>query len=463
MDFYSIFYWSLIVFVVVFEIIRKKKSKVDSFTLFSFSFLLSYLLPAALWASIPDLFSNDLPYQLFYNASSKPEVLLVLLLAYGLLTLSYSIFSSSRIPIKIQVSPVKTNAIHKRVVFLMISFSLLVFIGISLLGGVSEFIQAGLEARHNNSGYGVVGYFRYFYSAFSMILVALVLMLLYRKKLHVPRVYTPVLIVVFVLSFIALVANGGRGALIGIFINIVFFLYMINFIKFRLKFVLMFGLVLYFLLFIALELHSISNAIVNNRDVDMLVRIAGFNDRLVVAILHVFQYSAHYLFLIVEWFNRPEAYDYPRLFSDNITAFILLIPGVDLSSVGLLTVPDEISKYVMGKTNGSIPPGWIGWALLNGGFIWLIVKVIYSAFVMAVVDKTKSCFLQGLGYYWGSYFYFVFVSLILGFLFVGSASNLIRGKIGLILFFMLLFLLPFYRIVRLKIVLNGQGSVVNEH
>lgn len=117
MDFYCIFYWSLVVFIVVFEIIRKKKSKVDSFTLFSFSFLLSYLLPVALWASVPDLFSNNLPYQLFYNASSKPEVLLVLLLAYGLLTLSYFIFSISRIPIKVQVSPVKANAIHKRVFF----------------------------------------------------------------------------------------------------------------------------------------------------------------------------------------------------------------------------------------------------------------------------------------------------------------------------------------------------------
>ena len=97
----------------------------------------------------------------------------------------------------------------------MLAFSVLVILGILLTGSVFSFIAAGIEARNNHSGYGVVGYFRCFYSAFSVIFVAIALFATCRGEIGFNCKYFPFLLCVLTLGMIAIISNGGRRALYG--------------------------------------------------------------------------------------------------------------------------------------------------------------------------------------------------------------------------------------------------------
>jgi hypothetical protein len=253
------------------------------------------------------------------------------------------------------------------------------------------------------------------------------------------------------LGLLALVSNGGRGGLIGVFVYSLFFLYMVGIFKIRINTIFLGLSFLYIALFVVFEMHSISNSIIRGVDINLLERLEGLSSKLVSSIVYVFQYSAHRIFIIVEIFKNPDVYSYPRLGADNVASFVVLIPGMNPLEIGLYEMPDIISQDVMGKTNGVIPPGWIGWALLNGGYFWLFLKVAYSALIASIIDKSKKTIVRSLGFFWGSYCYFVLILLFTHLLFSGTSANLIRGFIGAILFFVVLFFVPGFRAFKLKI------------
>lgn len=449
---YILFYWLFVLFVVLNEFLRKKKSKVDFFTLFSFSFLMSYLLPSALWVTFPETFFEGVAYQLYYNPAQSIEVIASLLIGYFIFFVSYSLFSRSKLPFLVSIVPLKScRSIVRSITFIIIMSCFLVVIGIVLMNGVGNFISAGIEARHNHSGFGVVGYFRYFYSIFPILFIAAMLFLVERRQLKLSRSFVFLMFFVLILGWVALISNGGRGGLVSVVINIVFFLYMIGKIKVNIKQILVGFLVLYLMLFVVLELHSISSAVLRGDAINLVGRFNTFFDKIGKAFLSVFQYSAHYLYIITEWFVEPSLYNYPRLGSDNITAFVLLAPGFDAVSVGLYDIPDNISQEVMGKTNGAIPPGWIGWALLNGGFVWLFFKVIYSAFFAALLDKSKSNIIESFGAPIGSFFYFSLLLFLSILLFSATSTNMLRSAIGFILYVFFMFFMPYMRVGKLKL------------
>ena len=209
---------------------------------------------------------------------------------------------------------------------------------------------------------------------------------------------------------------------------------------------------LLFFLFIIIEMGHISWAVTEGPGVDFPRLLGRFHDRVGSALLHVFQYSAHKLFIIVEIFKNPEIYNYPRLGSDNLSAVLLTLPGVNTSNTGLYILPEVISQKIMGKDNGSIPPGWIGWALLNGGYCWLFLKMIVAAYLGATLDKSKVNFINSLGDKLGAYFYFILVLFLYWVLFASGATNLLRSKIGLVIFLMLLCILPFVRVIKIRLI-----------
>lgn len=448
-----IIYWFFILIVILIEVFRKKQSKIDFFTIFGFNFLLSYLIPSALWISFPNTFSEKLPYTLFYNPTKTLELSSALLISYFTFFIFYTIFTNIKLPFYITADPLYAKEkIYTKIIIIMTFFSLLVLLGILMMSGITPFIIAGIEARHNHSGYGIVGYFRYFYSSFPVIFIAITLFYIYRKELKFRYAYYPLLLFTILTGIIALVSNGGRSSLVNVGINILFFLYMIGKIRFRLKIIIIGLTVFYFSLFVISELHSIAGALIRGVDVNLIDRFMAFPYKVSNAILSVFQYSAHYLFIIVELFKNSDIYNYPRLGSDNISGILLLVPGLDTQNIGFYDLPDNISQGVMGKSNGAIPPGWIGWDLLNGGYLWLFIKLIYSAYLAATLDKSKKYLINSIGYGLGSYIYFVIILLFYNLLFSVTATNLIRSNIGLLLFFTLLCFLPITRILRVKLI-----------
>lgn len=452
---HTIIYCFFILIVILIEVFRKKRSKVDFFTIFGFNFLLIYLMPSILWVSFPDIFSDGIPYTLFYNPAETLEVYFALFISYFTFYISYTIFTKSHLPFYITAKPLYNKIkTYRKIAVIMIFFSLLVLLGILMMGGISQFIVAGIEARHNHSSYGIVGYFRYFYSAFPAMFMAIVLFFIYKKELKYKYTYYLLFLFIILTGGMALISSGGRGSLVGIGINILFFLYMIGKIRFRFKAIVLGITVLYFSLFIVSELHSIAGALIRGSDINLIDRFIAFPYKISKAILGVFQYHAHFLFIIVEIFENPNIYNYPRLGSDNVSALLLLIPGSDIQNIGFYDLPDKISQSVMGKSNGAIPPGWIGWSLLNGGYLWLFIKLIYSAYFAAILDKSKKYFINSIGYGIGSYIYFIMLLLFYGLLFSGTATNLVRSNMGLLLFFLLLCFLPTTRILKLKLIKN---------
>lgn len=449
---YIIAYWFLIAVLVFYEVLRFKKSKVDFLTIFNFYFLISYLLPCAIWVSMPEVFEKAVPYHLFYNAAETVEVLLAVSIGYAGFLYFYRLFYYVRPPFYFIALPVGGGeALARKMVFVMLAFCILVFLAIGIVGGVADFIAAGIEARHNSSGFGVAGYFRYFYSAFPLIFIALITMGLgaraglWGKKSRLTFVF------VFTVGLLALISNGGRGALIGAAVNVFMYLYMVGRLRITFSMLLLLVPVLFSLLFIVLELHSISNALIRGEDVTLLERLKNFPVRVLDSIVAVFSYYAHYLYIVVEMWEKSDVYNYPRLGSDNVSAFILLLPGVDSNAFGFFDLPDVVSQEVMGKTAGSIPPGWIGWTLLNGGYFWLVVKVAYSAMVAVMIDKSRDKILDSAGIVVGNFVYFLCVLVVYNLLFMGTASNLIRGSLGALTFFALMCFVPYFRVVRIAL------------
>ena len=105
------------------------------------------------------------------------------------------------------------------------------------------------------------------------------------------------------------------------FINTFFFLYILD--KIEITSVIAGLFILLFFLFIIVEMGHISWAITEGLGVDFSRLLGKFHDKVGNALLHVFQYSAHRLFITVEIFKNPERYNYPRLGSDNLSAVLL--------------------------------------------------------------------------------------------------------------------------------------------
>lgn len=444
-------YWLFFSAVVCIEVFRKKSSKIDFFSFFVFMFLISYLLPAALWITLPEKYSAGLPYDLKYNAAARPAVFLTLVVSYCSFMLSYFFFCYIKLPFRLSCRlSVCSNVVSKRLLVAMLPFSFLVVLGVLVQGGIYNYIAAGVEARHNHSGYGFIGYLTYFFSAYSLIFVGIALIFLFNEKARVSLGQYVLLVFLGVLGSIALLVTGGRGSIVYVVVYVMFFVYMSG--KLRFGFMTIVGSVvaLFLSLFVISELHGISYAVINGLEIDLVSKFIVFYDGFFESFLYVFKYYAHYLFIIVELYDSPEVYGVPRLGADNYTSMIMMVPGYSSETVGLPTLPDEISQGVMGKYNGMIPPGWIGWAMINGGVIWLVIKIVVAAFFGAVLDKSKNSMVGFCGYV-GLYVYFSFIVILYTIFFTANASSLFRGNLGLYMFFVMVFFVPFIRIVKISI------------
>lgn len=156
----------------------------------------------------------------------------------------------------------------------------------------------------------------------------------------------------------------------------------------------------------------------------------------------------HYLFTISEFFQAPSIFNYPRLGSDILSGLLLIIPGSSGEHYGLATLPDVVNQEVMGKTNGYIPPGWIGWSLIDGGIPYLTIKLFISALICSFIDKSYINLSKTTS---GVLIYFIFIIFITDLLFIGTAMNLFRGSLGKFLFIFLFVFMPYTRIGKISL------------
>ena len=445
---YILLYALFSLMVITVEFARDKIIKIDSLTFFSIFFLLYYLLPSLTWVLFPETFAELGKYVVRYNAAATPEVFLSLLLSYMVFAAFYLTFKRIKVPVIFFASSIgPLSSVKKRLLIVISMFSGLVVINVLLLGGVSEYVAAGLEARHNKVGYGVAGYLAYFLDVSSMMFMTFLFIFIIRKysKLTVSG-----LLVVFfaaALFSIALMAKGGRTAVVEAAVYCLLFWYAYRNKTYDVKVFSTVLIVLPFLLFVVLFMRRIgANIMADNFFLDN-VAMENITDSIRFSLLSPFIYFSHYLYTITEFFADPNAYGFPRLGADTLSAFILVMPGVDGSAAGLQELPDLVNQHILGKYNGYVPPGWIGWALIDGGMAYLAIKLFLAAFLLAWIDNSAKGILK-IGPL-GLFVYFIVLIVLYKAIFVPTAMNFVRGMLGTYLFMLLLLAFPGLRIVRI--------------
>jgi len=448
---YSLGYFIIILIAILVEIYRKKYSRIDSFSIFLLGFFLSYLIPCFLWSLLPELFQEKLPYNLYYNAASTPEVFFTIALSYTSFCLMYLFFKKSGSILSLGTESINYNNIQQRTRFFIIFslFVFLIFIMILLSGGLTEYISSSLEARHNKTEFGLAGYLNYLLTAALFLFISAVYLWSEKEYYQIGLFSKIIIIITLVFVSISLLARGGRSSIVNVLIYVMVFLYFTGKIRINVKTIFLTILFSFISLFIIYYLRKMSaNLIAGNYMLDN-IDIVTFLEDIGSVLIYPFQYFVHYIFVIVEFFKQPDAYYYPRLGSDIISGLVVMIPGMNGQSLGLPELPDIVSQNIMGKYNGYIPPGWIGWSLMDGNYIFLIVKLSFSALICSFIDKSYPLISKKTSI--GDLNYFLIILFVISILFEVTSMNLFRGRIGEGLFFILYFCLPKLRLGKIKL------------
>lgn len=446
---YAFFYLILLVAVAAIEFGRDKLAKVDSFSLFNLIFVMNYLMPAFLWALIPGIFLDNMPYGLYYNAASTKEVAFIIYFSYISFVLFYLGMKKIRFPYLLSFTgwgSVSNSCFSScKLLFVISFFPLVVLLNITLVGDMGEYMAASTEARHVKTQFGIAGYLNYLLSG-TLFAVIASLFLLSNKPSWTVKVLVSIS---FFLLAIGLLAKGGRAGIVGVLIYSMVFLYYQGKLRLNVKGITVLSFAAFSSLFVVYFLRRIGSNIVSGDSLLQGIYMLEFFNGVGAVLLYPFQYFAHYLFVIVEFFKEPALYDFPRLGVDIISGAALIIPGLTGVDLGLPVLPDIISQSVMKKYNGYIPPGWIGWALMDGGVFYLAFKIFFSALICLFLDKSYKYI--GLAEC-GRLVYFVLIMFVVDFIFKGTSTNLFRGNLGQIFFVFMLLFVPFIRIGRLYLV-----------
>ncbi|MGS0498018.1 O-antigen polymerase [Pseudoalteromonas mariniglutinosa] len=386
---YLFSYLLLLFFLIFFEIKRFKYTQVDAITFFHTFFVLNYLLPAILWSWFPE-HSLWKTYDLQYNAAVQPFVLFILFFSYIVLVCTY--YTSMTINFRYLLS-VKINCSMKRFYKSQLLFSLLVVILILLAayleGGIVSYIQNGISSRYYSSNGGVSQYLKYFLYPVSIWFIALLAMYFERenKSNYLMLVFMSLFFMAMMLFTLSL---GGRAAIIYVFLNVILFLLVYN-QSIRTSHVFLFFISVALVMFIMSYYRELTFVFLNEGEVS-IYEIDGTGNGVVESFLGVFSYYKHYFYTLNEFLYNSDLYEYPRLGLDSLRAFFTLVPGVDFRKdvdvFGLTSNVSEINKYVIGGYTGYIPPGWIGMALIDGGLIWLSVKLLFLGVSAAFINKS---------------------------------------------------------------------------
>ncbi|MFA0075123.1 O-antigen polymerase [Vibrio cyclitrophicus] len=439
-------YVPLFFFIIFFEFFRKKKQKVDTLSIFGFSYLLGYVITLMLWGLVPEKFSR-IPYSLSYNASEQIEVILVFYSAYFLFVAFYYFINLIRFKFLINFYRTENNYINldKKVLLICSFFCLIVMFNIIYTGGVSDYITAGNEARHNQISFGIGGYLNYFLSASLSVFILLSFVYTSSNSISIKSL---VFLFAFIL-FIGMLSRGGRGGIVFSVIYLIIYLYSIDVFRLKLKNVFIVAISSIFILFVIYNLRNITQNFIAGNEVFYGIDLLSFFESFSNMVIYPFTYAVHKIFIVSEFYADPDLYHYPRLGADIISGFVIVLPGLSGESLGLPILPDIISQTVMGKDNGYIPPGWVGWSLIDGNAPFLFAKLFWSAFFCVLLDKSYRLMSVDL---FGKTIYMFLVLFLTDTLFVGTSMNLVRGNIGDIALILFLFFIPFVRVGKLKLV-----------
>jgi len=380
----SIFFISLI---ILNELFRKRKSKLDFFSYFTFYFMLMYLFPYITWQLFPENAAWD-GYRFGLKNGLSLFVLFSMVASFVLVYVGFIVGGRVRFISILAQYPVEPK-VHK--ILLLTTVLLLMLVAVVLsFGGLSAYLVESILSRSDESNLGLAGYFGYFLSSMEFLsYVWLGLYIAYRRK-----IYVFLFAVCFFSSMLISLSTGSRAAIIYPLLFLLFFIFGIS--KKSLDFK---SLILAFSITL-IGVYAISEARIwyydLSRQTDLRVdREFNLKD----AVILIPAYFKHYLITIERALADPFVYQAPRLWIDYFRAAVSVLPGFGWNNgtvdfFGYTHTIAVLNRDYLGG-NGYVPAGWIASALINASFLGLIIQSLVAGFVGGVLNR---CFLKNIGF-----------------------------------------------------------------
>jgi oligosaccharide repeat unit polymerase len=396
-----VLYGLLLVWIIFFELFRRKKVFVDFLSIFHIFFLLSYVLVPFVYLLSPESHYFWKFLNAHNGAIKSSIVLLVIYLSYILIVSGFLLGQKLGISNQIKIhTKYSLNSEFKMYVILLVILVFIVLLYSVGYGGIINLIRLGQEIREGNISGGITDYFSYVAIGILILPIFFYSAYLYSIENRIKKRALVLFIISFVLATIYGLGTGGRGntGMLIIYLFIVWLNYNGN--KFTTKKIFFLSFLILFVLFM----------IVYGRTAIVAMSTFGTDDSYIEAfILHsqlshrqnasdsmeslilILKHFDHHFASLYPIIYNSEIYEFPRLFLDYPRAYLSLIPGIRLPEVFVTSMPAELNNIYFNSLDSRIvgynPVGWIGLKLINGGFIWLIIDTFIAGIIGGILNR----------------------------------------------------------------------------
>lgn len=379
-------YIFLLVLLILFEITRYRRYKIDFLTIFNIYFLLYYLLPPLVFI----LYPHDSWKYLYKYPQSVDSLLLfiVVFLSFIIVNTVYIYFNRGNSIYRIVEKP----NLKKLLIYVFVISILIVYIRAMSYGGIVNFMTLGHLIRMGEISGGIINYLILIQNLIAPVTIIYLSLYLLNRKVK----YLTIFIISFIFFLILSLSTGGRSSLI-LSILPLLFVYL-NSRKINLSFILIalstiiivFSIVIYgrsFMFALSMSNLNIDNFI--ETYLENQIKYESGVENIFINILRQFDFVYVSTYYILENFDKYGGYrfflDYPRIIID-------ILPGVSLSNgdldiFNIKTSPASINRDLIGFHEGYVPVGWIGLSLLNGGVFWLIIISFFGGYIGAKINN----------------------------------------------------------------------------
>lgn len=424
-------YLGLIVFIIFFEIYRKKSTVVDFLSLFNLGFLFTYPLSAFLLESN----FGESRSKLMFNSElykTSIEAAIAIFAGYFLVVLGFYSTSSQKLAKKITIKACTDKTLIIYAIFLLLFSCVSIQIYSSQYGGIDEALSNTMLIRSNALESGNLVFFKHFvlFCNFSSYLLAA---LLFKSTSIKSRIFLWIILVVSVIiSMLTFTLTAGRSNIIKYVVTFLL-AYIIQHQKITFKtFNKIIPLLFVFIFFIIYgrTFFAVTGKITQ-----------GFD-----AVVDSFNYSVYEESDRFDFYEFMANFIYPfhslnvaltkeyqwRLFSDFLYGIIAFLPEKLLN---LTNLPKSISydntEYIVGTVDYGIPPGLLAFGIYSMSWFGLIILCLIYGWIARYVQTILINHLQKIS--WMGFIYAITIQVWVDFTFAGDFEVLLIGNLWFLL------------------------------
>lgn len=442
-------YLGLIIFIIFFEIYRKKSTLIDFLSLFNIGFLFTYPLSAFLL----EFDFGESRSKLLFNSDmykTSVEAALAIFAGYFTVVLGFYSISSQRQASKISIQSCTDKALIIYAFFLLLFSCVSIQIYSSQFGGIDEALSNTMLIRSNVLESGSLVFFKHFvlFCNFSSYLLAALIFTSNSTKLK--SIFWIMFLASIIVSMLTFTLTAGRSNIIKYFVTFLL-AYIIKQQKITFKiFNRIIPLLLAFPFFIVYgrTFFAVTGQITQ-----------GFD-----AVVDSFNYSVYEESDRFDFYEFMGNFIYPfhslnaaltkeyqwRLFVDFIYGIIAFLPEKLLNITNLpQSISHDNTEYIVGTVDYGIPPGLLALGIYSMSWFGLVILCFVYGWIARYLQTILTNHLQKIS--WMGFIYAITIQVWVDFTFAGDFEVLLIGNLWFFLAIIpLIFLLCKVRICQQK-------------